>query len=127
MIRSAPLSRCFPDFKEIEDKKLDHNEHLQAAIQFIQKKFEDTYHKNSATPADRRAITTHVVAARYKKDIKYMVEDIHLFVGEHRPGTPRMSAAAAAAAAKAAKNAPELASARSSAAKASRRRKKSKK
>jgi hypothetical protein len=101
MIREKPLSRTFPEFAEVEKKGLDGNELLQAALQFIQKQFEDAYYSKSSTPAARRAITTHVIAARFKKDVKYMVEDIHQFIGEHRPGAPRMSAAAATAAARA--------------------------
>jgi hypothetical protein len=110
MIREKPLSRTFPEFAEVEKKGLDGNELLQAALQFIQKQFEDAYYSKSSTPAARRAITTHVIAARFKKDVKYMVEDIHQFIGEHRPGAPRMSAAAATAAARA--NATHLTSGR---------------
>jgi hypothetical protein len=110
MIREKPLSRTFPEFAAVEKRGLEGNELLQEALNFIQKQFEDAYFSKSSTPAARRAITTHIIAARFKKDVKYMVEDIHQFIGEHRPGAPRMSAAAATAAAKA--NAAHLTSGR---------------
>ena len=68
----------------------------------------DAYHRQTLTPANRRSIVTHVIAARfvfvtnlffkmfflsnfvkyfnrYRKDVKYMVEDMHAQLAEQRP------------------------------------------
>jgi len=97
MLRTCPLSTCFPQFRATEEKYAnDHTSLLRSALEFIQKQFEDAYHRQTLTPANRRSIVTHVIAARYRKDVKYMVEDMHAQLAEQRPDIKtRMSIAKA--------------------------------
>jgi len=61
MIGQSDLSKCFPEYKGGSD--------IQEAMKYVQAEFEKRM-------SDKKRLSVHFIAARYKKDIKYTWEEI---------------------------------------------------
>lgn len=63
MIAETPLNKCFPDYTGPND--------IQESLNHIQKEFEKRMEDEN-----KKRLHTYIVAARFKKDIKYAWEEV---------------------------------------------------